>query len=112
MGGSAVFYIESFIVKGDSAMANREHVKILQQGINIWNDWRKQYPKTRPDLTGGLFGGVNFRSINLCSSNLRNVDLSGADLSRADLSEANLSDADLDIEAQRRGTSGVKNISI
>jgi hypothetical protein len=31
-------------------MANEEHLKILEQGMWIWNEWRINNPQTRPDL--------------------------------------------------------------
>ena len=47
-------------------MANPEHLKKLQEGVQVWNSWRKTRPKVMPDLRD-------------------------ADLSEADLREANLS---------------------
>src|SRR5258708_14981440 len=51
-------------------MANQEHLDILKQGVEVWNQWILADPNTIiiPDLTG--------------------ADLSGADLSQADLSGA------------------------
>ncbi len=31
-------------------MANPKHLKILNQGAEAWNNWRKENPKMRPDL--------------------------------------------------------------
>jgi hypothetical protein len=33
-------------------MANPEHLQILQQGVEVWNAWRKQNKGIRPDLSG------------------------------------------------------------
>ena len=52
-------------------MANQEHLDILKQGVEVWNKWRKEYPKINPDLsffnltlididTWSDFGGGNF----------------------------------------------------
>ena len=33
-------------------MANPEHVEILKEGVEAWNQWRKDNPGVRPDLRG------------------------------------------------------------
>lgn len=33
-------------------MANKTHVNILMQGVDAWNQWRKDNPKIAPDLRG------------------------------------------------------------
>ena len=30
-------------------MANPEHLKILKQGVKVWNEWRKIHPEIKPD---------------------------------------------------------------
>ena len=50
-------------------MANQEHLGILHQGVDVWNNWREQHP-TRPDLIKAelIFDhlmGVNFIGANL-----------------------------------------------
>lgn len=61
-------------------MANPEHLDILKQGVEVWNDWRLEQRDVTPDLRG---------------ANLRGMDLSGADLSNAILMEANLVESNL-----------------
>ena len=61
-------------------MANEEHLKILRQGVEVWNQWREENPEIRPDLS---------------KADLSEADLSGADLFRANLSEALLFRANL-----------------
>ncbi len=39
-------------------MANPEHLKILKQGVEAWNQWREQNPQTKPDLSGVDLGGA------------------------------------------------------
>jgi len=57
-------------------MANEEHVKILKQGVEVWNKWREENPDVIiPDLSGA----------NLSGAILREADLSEADLIRANL---------------------------
>jgi hypothetical protein len=101
-------------------MANPEHLERLKQGVEVWNQWRKYYPQTVPDLSGedlsrhvlvgfelhnvnlnaaNLFG-VTFANTDLNESNLKGAalswaDFSGASLFSADLSQANFIDTNL-----------------
>ena len=71
-------------------MANKEHLKILKQGVEIWNKWREENPDIKPKLIKAeLF------DINLSKADLSGADFSGAELGGAVLSEANLHDAKL-----------------
>ena len=38
-------------------MANPEHLQILKQGVEAWNQWREQNKGIRPDLRGANLGG-------------------------------------------------------
>lgn len=66
-------------------MANPEHVDILRQGIEVWNQWRSNNRGKWLDLSGADFS----------NEELTDADLSGVDLTGADLGGANLSDATL-----------------
>ncbi len=70
---------------------NREHVAMLRKGVEVWNAWRAQNRKVRPDLRGVDLSGSATRE-----ADLRGVDLRGADLRFAYLFKANLSQAQLD----------------
>ncbi|MFB2938474.1 pentapeptide repeat-containing protein [Aerosakkonemataceae cyanobacterium BLCC-F154] len=89
-------------------MANWLHSTLLWMGVNVWNNWRKNFPQIEPDLyginlNGANLKGVNFSGANLGPAGLFSADLQGADLTaaylngaclnRANLSEANLSGA-------------------
>jgi uncharacterized protein YjbI with pentapeptide repeats len=86
-------------------MANPKHIQILKQGVEAWNEWRREQPNVYPDLTNAnLFNAnlrdahlrdVNLRDVNLREANLREAILFGADLTGAELSRANLSEADI-----------------
>ena len=81
-------------------MANPEHLAILKQGVEKWNQWRKEYHEIIPDLSFPSFRGINLFPSNLNRSEFSGADLtranlSGADLTRANLSKANLSEANL-----------------
>jgi hypothetical protein len=90
-------------------MANREHVRTLELGVDAWNQWRREAPSVVPDLSGGDFRysvfrqanlrDANFSGADLRDTNLRHADLRGAVLDSARLYRAYLSDARL------RGTS-------
>ena len=81
-------------------MANTKHLEILKKGVEVWNEWRKEYPDIRPDLSEADLRGVNLIKANLNYADLRLADLRGADLHGAnfpgaDLHGANLSEANL-----------------
>ena len=40
-------------------MANPEHLEILKQGVEAWNQWREQNPQTKPDLSGAILREAN-----------------------------------------------------
>ena len=101
-------------------MANEEHLKILEQGVEVWDQWRVENYFIEPDLSkadllranlsgmnlskvdlseayleGANLSGANLRLANLSKADLTDTNLSRADLTRARLSEANLWGADL-----------------
>ena len=91
-------------------MANEEHLRILKQGVEVWNQWREDDPGVRPNLQGveliGAhlsrtnltdtdFRGANLSRANLIQVNLMEALLTGANLTGANLSKANLIQADL-----------------
>jgi len=64
-------------------MANQKHLDILNKGVEMWNQWRREHARFHPDLVG----------FSLSEANLTGADLSSANLNRASLSEANLTGA-------------------
>ncbi len=86
-------------------MAKQEHLDILRQGLESWNQWRTDNPNVAVDLSEADLSGANLHGASLRDTNLvltklsgaylRRADLHRADLSGADLSEADLSEADL-----------------
>ncbi len=76
-------------------MANAEHLKIIKQGVSVWNDWRDVNPDVFPDLSAADLiradlSEVNLREANLNGAKLIRADLTGADLTGADLTGAKL----------------------
>jgi uncharacterized protein YjbI with pentapeptide repeats len=76
-------------------MANADHLALLQQGTEIWNDWRIRNPGSLPDLSLANLSGANLRQADLSRADLREADLSRADLKEANLGGANLGGAEL-----------------
>lgn len=76
-------------------MANAEHLKILKQGIGVWNNWRKNNPDVKPDLSYANLDKANLNESDLRHVNLLNASLSGASLISANLKLANLAGANL-----------------
>jgi uncharacterized protein YjbI with pentapeptide repeats len=76
-------------------MANQQHLDILKQGVNAWNQWRQEHSEEHPDLAQADLSGVDLPHVNLSKVNLSGANLSGALLNFADLREADLSEANL-----------------
>src|SRR5262245_39939294 len=74
-------------------MANPEHLEILAQGAEKWNQWREDNPGVVPDLSGAVLTGANLGEANLSEANLNEANLSGADLYGVDLSMATVNGA-------------------
>jgi uncharacterized protein YjbI with pentapeptide repeats len=102
-------------------MADKEHLRILKQGVKVWNQWRQEDPNIRPYLNGADLRGIDFslqdpvslehpHSGKFFRNMLRQryyapralgvdfheVELNGARLNEANLFRANLTSAMLD----------------
>jgi uncharacterized protein YjbI with pentapeptide repeats len=75
-------------------MADPDHVKMLQQGVDAWNAWRMQHRGT-PDLSGANLGEANLIGAGLYGANISEATLTEATLTEADLYGADLRGADL-----------------
>ena len=96
-------------------MANREIVRIIKEGAEKWNAWKKEnstdiFDLSLADLTLASLSGVNLDGVDLRGAslveadldnatlhraNLRGADLRGARIQETNLSKANLRGADL-----------------
>ena len=76
-------------------MANRAHLDILTQGVQIWNDWRKRHQDQRVDLTEAKLNRINLANANLNGVMLARAQLKGANLVHANMRGAKLTAADL-----------------
>jgi len=80
----------------------------LTEGVDTWNQWRRENPEIEPDLSstdifskvwphlGSNLSGVNFRQTNLSGSGLSRLNLSGAQMNDANLSAANFTESILE----------------
>jgi len=73
-------------------MADPEHIRILKEGVEAWNDWRKENPDITPDLSGAELSGTR-RGCVVQNFERSDDNLSYSDLSEADFNRANLSNA-------------------
>jgi uncharacterized protein YjbI with pentapeptide repeats len=103
------------------AMANPEHLALVQSGVDALNDFCRRNENVALDLEGADFSGmdlhnarlqaarlagasfesadlrnVRFNSADMRRVNLRNADLRGASLHRADITGADLRGAKLE----------------
>lgn len=78
-------------------MANQEHIAILDDDVEAWNQWRRENPHVKPDLGGAMFWEASLHGANLAGASLQGAylgesDLTDADFRWADLTGANLSE--------------------
>lgn len=109
----AIFGIIAIQNKKDKRMADSEHVKILEQGVEIWNKWREESLIVSPDLTKTNFSKKKsiLKGANMRNANLNEADFSGVDFSEANFSEAQLIGADLSRAKFKKADLGRANFS-
>lgn len=80
-------------------MANAEHLALLDEGREAWNDWRARHRIGRrritPALSGARLDGRDLRGYDFANANLWQAGLKGARLDRASFYGAQLRQADL-----------------
>jgi uncharacterized protein YjbI with pentapeptide repeats len=74
-------------------MASPEHLDILKQGVDVWNQWREVHLDIIPDLSSADLSNLDLRSANFSYTNLSHSDLKYSNLVEAYLTHANLSHA-------------------
>ncbi|MGJ3252941.1 MAG: pentapeptide repeat-containing protein [Elainellaceae cyanobacterium] len=81
-------------------MTIAEHLALIRQGVEAWNEWRKKDPATpnlsQANLSHVTLTQINFKWADLNQANLSHADLSDANLTWANLSQANLNQANLE----------------
>lgn len=91
------------IQQEDLTMADSQHLQLLQQGVDVWNEWRRNHPTASVDLSNATLNGVKLGtngfddagSVDLHEADLRGANFGGANLREADLRGANLGSANL-----------------
>ena len=76
-------------------MVNEEHLALLRQGVEVWNQWRKNNGEILADLSEADLSRTNLTGADLREANLRGVDLRMANLTEANLTGANFRMANL-----------------
>jgi uncharacterized protein YjbI with pentapeptide repeats len=94
-------------------MADKEHLKRLHQGLEVWNRWRRENKRfgtdldeagmrgdsaryiSQPDLSGRYVRWIDLTKADLSGAALGGMKLSGVDFSGADLGGAHLEGTDL-----------------
>lgn len=74
-------------------MPNPDHLDLPRQGVQVWNHWRREEPKTVPDLSDAALGGWWLGGANLADVDLKRADLRGADFLETELYAALLDSA-------------------
>jgi hypothetical protein len=88
---------------------NKDHLLILKQGVEIWNQWREKNPYVKPDLSFAILSNYNLKKANLSNSDLRGVNfiksiLYETDFSESDMSACNLSEVNITLANLRGST--------
>ena len=88
-------------------MANQQHVDLLNQGVVVWNRWRRANPDVEPNLYQVDFSNAELNRIDLSRSDLRKANFHAAKMNGADLRGANLREAVLEsAQLQRANLKG------
>lgn len=76
-------------------MGNKKQIKLINQGVPIWNAWKTKNSSRMAELSEADLRGADLREADLREADLSMADLRGADLTRGKLAEANLNGANL-----------------
>ena len=76
-------------------MAKSYQLRILEQGVDAWNEWRAAHPDIFPDLSRAYLNKLDLSNANLSHTNLQFAFLNYSTLDDADLSHASLNEAQL-----------------
>jgi uncharacterized protein YjbI with pentapeptide repeats len=79
----------------DIFRTNPEQVEIINQGAEVWNNWRKNHSKEEIELGLVALTGANLKGINLSDAHLVHTFFIEANLGTANLSYSDLKFAEL-----------------
>ena len=86
---------DSLPIKKKTLTPNKKHLKILKQGVILWNQWREDNPDVIPELAGVKLNDLELEGINLRNADLRGSDLSNVHFHFSDFMYADMSQATL-----------------
>jgi hypothetical protein len=75
-------------------MANDKHVKLLNEGVSVWNKWIHEHKKVKPDFSDSDFSGKDLTGVHLFDANLTRANFYETKLSCANLCKADCSGAE------------------
>lgn len=72
------------------AVANPQHLDIFKQGVGVWNGYRREFGRLKPDLSrisldGMALDGADFSKTDLIATKLRGASLNHANFTAAHL---------------------------
>jgi hypothetical protein len=74
-------------------VADNDYLALIEQGIEVWNRWRKENPTVKPDFSRAYFFEADLSEADLSEADFSRACLIGANLKGANLSGANLTGA-------------------
>jgi uncharacterized protein YjbI with pentapeptide repeats len=77
------------------AVADEKTLAILNEGSDVWNEWRRKEKRSEADLTGANLNRAYLAGANLTRADLTGANFTGAHLDRANLTTAYLAGANL-----------------
>jgi len=69
-------------------MANQDHLDILKQGIDVWNQWKQKHLDIAPDFIGSSLFDANFHQANFQGASFNNANLGRTSFNNANLTNA------------------------
>lgn len=66
-------------------MAKQEQIELLRQGIDVWNEWRTQYPDDQLDLSEADLNRSNLSGAFLTEAMFIKTNLTGAVLTQCSI---------------------------
>ncbi|MCW5199193.1 pentapeptide repeat-containing protein [Desulfobulbus sp. F1] len=69
-------------------MANRKQLRILKQGVAVWNKWREEHPDVRINLRWAKLNGLDLRGGNFHQADIRGTSFKNSKLNASIFSEA------------------------
>ncbi len=93
-------------------MANQEHLALLKQGVEVWNEWREKNPEIRLDLRWADLIEANLSGVQALGTNFEGAIFTGACIENWNInSENNLNDTICDYIYLKQNQAESKTLS-